>query len=40
MGEFYRLLAAARQARKMYQDDIKKGVVDAINLLFTDEGGR
>lgn len=39
LEEFYRLLALARQARKLYQDDIKIGFVNAMNLLFSDEGG-
>ena len=39
LGEFYRLLASARKARKMYQDDIKIGFINAMNLLFSDEGG-
>lgn len=39
LEEFYRLIAAARQARKLYQDDIKIGFVNAMNLLFSDEGG-
>ncbi|WP_283681214.1 hypothetical protein [Parablautia sp. Marseille-Q6255] len=38
LGEFYRLLASARKARKMYQDDIKAGFVNAMNLLFSEEG--
>lgn len=34
MGDFYRLLAVARQARKMYQEDLERGILEAISKLF------
>lgn len=37
-NEFYDLLAMARKARKLHQEDIKYGIMESMNLLFSDGG--
>lgn len=37
MEEFYRLVAAARYARRLQQEDIERGILEAAAKLFPPE---
>lgn len=37
LSEFYHLLGAARYARKLYQQDIEIGIIEAGNKMFPEE---
>lgn len=37
LSEFYRIVGMARYARRLYQEDIEKGILDAIAKVFPEE---